>query len=59
LRRFDQFTGRAVWQCPELGKNCSSEAEEIGQLGVFAGYPSAAEKQHSAFVASRQELVGQ
>ena len=44
LRCFDQFTGRAVWECPELGQNCPSEAEEIGQFGIFAGYPRAAEE---------------
>jgi hypothetical protein len=44
LRCFDQFTGGAVWECPELGQNCPSKAEEIGQLGIFAGYPRAAEE---------------
>ena len=44
LRCFDQFTGRAVRECPELGQNCPSEAEEIRQFGIFAGYPRAAEE---------------
>ncbi len=44
LRRLDQFTGRAVWECPKLGQNCSSKAEEIGQVSIFAGYTRAAEE---------------